>query len=142
MAKTTSIGRLYRMDPARRRLVLRAAAAVTAASAAVALLPFRRAIRFGSSPVGGAQRVAPSECVWAVEAAARRLPWRTMCIQKGLAAQRLLRESGTDARLHYGARHHPETGKLEAHVWVSAGGSIVIGGDEAGEFAELGVYPS
>jgi hypothetical protein len=76
-----------------------------------------------------------------VEAAGRRLPWRTVCIEKGLAAQRLLRQGGADARLHYGARHS-DTGKLEAHVWVSVEDTVVIGGEEADGFAELGVYPS
>jgi hypothetical protein len=134
--------RLYRMDPQRRRLALRAAATLTAASAAVALLPFRRAIRFGSSQLGTRSGLSPSDCVWAVEAASRRLPWPTKCIQKGLAAQHLLRREGVDGRLHYGARHHPETGKLEAHVWVSVDGEIVNGGEEAPSFAELGCYPS
>jgi hypothetical protein len=123
-------------------LLLRASFALSMASAAVALLPFRRAIQIGSVPlVSGQKRWRSEDCVWAVEAAARRLPWRTMCIQKGLAAQRLLRRSGTDARLHYGARHHPQDGKLEAHVWVSVEDKIVIGGDEADDFAEVGVFP-
>jgi hypothetical protein len=140
MTRTTPLMRLYRMDRARRRLVLRAAATLTAASAAVALLPFRRAIAFGSAPLGAPAGPATSDWIWAVEAAARRLPWPTKCIQKGLAAQRLLRRSGTDARLHYGARHHPDTGKLQAHVWITVDGQAVIGGEEAEGFAELESY--
>ena len=70
----------------------------------------------------------------------RRLPWRTKCIEKGLAVQRLLRSGGVDALLHYGARH-AENGMLEAHVWVSVDGETVIGGDEAPGFAELAQYP-
>lgn len=132
--------RLYRMDPARRRLVLRAAATLSAASAAVALLPFRRAIRFGSAALGPRGGTSPEAMVAAVEAAATRLPWRTMCIEKGLAAQRLLRRGGTDAQLHYGARHDPETGRLEAHVWVTVDGVAVIGGEEAGGFVEIESY--
>lgn len=114
---------------------------LAAASAGLALLPFRRAIRFGSIELGRAG-IAPDagECVWAVETAARYLPLRTMCIEKGLAVQRLLRQSGADARLHYGARHHAQSGKLEAHVWVSLDGVILIGGEEAHGFAEVAVY--
>jgi hypothetical protein len=55
--------------------------------------------------------------------------------------QRLLRRGGVDARLHYGARGNGGAGNLEAHVWVSVGGRILIGGDEAAGFAELAVYP-
>jgi hypothetical protein len=133
--------RLYRMDPERRRLVMLAAATLAAASAAVALLPFRRALSFGNAPLGA--RSGPPAHAWvaAVEVAARWLPLRTMCIEQGLAAQRLLRRHGIDARLHYGARHHPDGGKLEAHVWVSVGGAAVIGGEEAADFREIATFP-
>jgi hypothetical protein len=64
-----------------------------------------------------------------------------MCIEKGLTVQRMLRAAGADAVLHYGARHHPDTRKLQAHVWVTVGGKAVIGGEEAPEFAPVAVYP-
>jgi len=134
--------RLHRLGRQRQLLLLRAALVLSVASCAVALLPFQRAIRIGPVPLGDSRhRLQPEDCVWAVEAVAWRLPWRTMCIEKGLAVQRLLRRSGTDARLHYGARHHPETGRLEAHVWVTVAGSTVIGGEEARDFVEVATYP-
>jgi hypothetical protein len=142
MTRSTLLSRLHRLGPARRRLLLRSVLAVTAASLAVALLPFRRAILFGSVPLGPRTGHVPSECAWAIEAAARRLPWRALCIEQGLAAQRLLRRAGIDARLHYGARHEPGEANLEAHVWVTVDGRPVIGGDEAGDFAEIASYPS
>lgn len=141
MGKAGILARLHRLGAKRRALLIRAMVALTGASAAVALLPFRRAIRFGTverRPAAG--ELDAGDCVWAVETAARYLPWRTMCIEQGLAAQRLLRSAGADARLHYGARHHPETGKLEAHVWVSLGGATVIGGEQAVNFAEVATY--
>ena len=125
----------------RRQVLLRAAAILTAASATVALLPFRTAIRFGSVPLNHRGNVTLEECVWAIEAAGRRLPWRTVCIEKGLAAQRMLRGAGIDAVLHYGARHADGSGKLQAHVWVSVAGETVIGGEEAANFAEIATYP-
>lgn len=141
--KVKTFKRFHRLGQERQGLLLRAAAILSAASGAVALLPFNRAIRLGSVAVReNRRRLRGEDCVWAVEAAAWRLPWRTMCIEKGIAVQRLLRQSGTDARLHYGARHHPVTGKLEAHVWVTVDGEIVIGGEEAAGFAEVGVFPS
>src|SRR5689334_14057452 len=124
--------RLRRLNGERRRLLLRAAALLILASAAVALLPFRRAIRFGCVPPGDARR-STEDVVWAVEAAALRVPGRTMCIEKGLVVQRLLRLGGVEAILHYGARHHGETCKLEAHVWVTVDGRPVIGGAESGQ---------
>jgi hypothetical protein len=69
------------------------------------------------------------------------MPWRTVCIEKGIAVQRLLRKSGIDAMLHYGARQDAQSGNLEAHVWVTVGESPVIGGEEAKKFSQIAVYP-
>ena len=132
--------RLRRLNGARKRLLIQAVALLALASAGAALLPFRRAIRFGCVARGDRQ-TAIDDVVWAVETASRRVPWRTMCIEKGLVVQRLLRLAGVDAILHYGARHHDETRKLEAHVWVIVGGTAVVGGAEAGEFASIATYP-
>jgi hypothetical protein len=107
------------------------------------LLPFRRAIVRGSTPLGeaGDREGRVEALVWAVEAAARRLPWRTLCIEQGLAAQRMLRRRGIDARLHYGARNDQSASRLEAHVWVTVGDVPVIGGSEAARFAAIATYP-
>ena len=134
------VSRLQQLAPERRRLLMRACILLTVASAAVAALPFRWAIRLGPVPLGGQRRLSVEDAVWAVQAAARQLPWRTVCIEKGIALQRMLRSSGFDAVLHYGARHHDVTGALEAHVWVTLDGTAVIGGEEAANFAELARY--
>ena len=133
--------RASRLSGERKRLILRATLLLGLASAAVALLPFRRAIRLGSVPLGKRRLASAEDVVWAVEAVAKKLPWRAMCIEQGLVAQRMLRGCGIDALLHYGARHHPDTRKLEAHVWVSVNGVDVIGGDEAAGFALVASYP-
>lgn len=120
---------------------MKAFVALTAASVAVAILPFRKAIAFGSVPLHRRSDVTLDDCVWAIEAVGRRLPWRTMCIQKGLALQRLLRSGGVDAVLHYGARRSADSGALEAHVWVSVSAQTIIGGEEAPGFAEVAAFP-
>jgi len=135
-----AIMRMNQLNPERRALLVRAAVALTAASVAVAFLPFRAAIRFGCV-TGGPRKLDVRDCVWAIEVAALRLPWRTKCIEQGIATQRLLRRAGIDAVLHYGARHAPDSGKVEAHVWVSVADKTIIGGEEARDFAELAEYP-
>jgi hypothetical protein len=132
--------RLSRLNPERRRLLLRATFLLAVASTGISVLPFRRAIRFGCVNVSDGS-ASIDDVVWAVEAAARRVPWRAMCIEKGLVAQRMLRSSGIDAVLHYGARHNQDGGKLEAHVWVTVGRQAVIGGAEAAGFAAVARYP-
>lgn len=131
-----------RLSPPRRRAVREAVVTLMAVSLALQLLPFRRAIRFGSVGLGERrQEVSVVDIVWAVEAAARRLPWRVVCLHKGLAAQRLLRSAGIDALLNYGIRNEKPADKLEAHVWVTVRGQAVIGGDEATGFARVATYP-
>ena len=140
MTKAGSLVRLSRLRGDRRRLLARAAFWLTLASAAVAFLPFRSAIRLGLAPIGTRGSAEPEEVAWAIEAAARRLPWRTACIEKGLVAQRMLRAAGVGAMLHYGARHGL-AGKLEAHVWVTVDGRPIIGGEEAVGFGPVATYP-
>jgi Transglutaminase-like superfamily len=132
--------RLRRLSGEQKRLLVGAIALLALASAGVSLLPFRRVIRFGCVPPLN-RRASIDDVVWAVEAAARRVPWRTMCIEKGLVVQRMLRSGGLDAILHYGARHHDETHKLEAHVWVTVGGRAVIGGADVDKFVAIASYP-
>jgi len=141
MTHAMLLTRLYNLPGERRRLVIRASAALAVATVAVAILPFRRAIELGSIPVGDRTDFTPEEYVWAVEAAARRLPWHSVCIQKGIAIQRLLRGSGIDAILHYGARREQTSGQLEAHVWVTVASQVVAGGEEAPGFAEVATFP-
>jgi hypothetical protein len=140
-ARSTPIETFHRLSSEQRWLLLRAVRVLSTASAIVAVLPFKRAVSFGCVLRRQNRGAAVGDFVWAVTAAAKRLPWRTKCIEQGLAVQRMLRQSGVDAVLHYGARHDPQSGRLEAHVWVSVGGETIIGGEEASGFAEIAAYP-
>lgn len=141
-SRTERFRRPHRLDHRRWFLLARAGLSLSFISAALAIMPFRLVIRMGLLPLGQAQRVAADDIVHAIELAASRLPWRIRCIEKALAAQRMLRSAGIDAILHYGARHHPVTGALEAHVWVTVNEHFVIGGREASGFAVLASYPA
>jgi hypothetical protein len=78
---------------------------------------------------------------WAVEAAARRLAWRPLCFERGLAAHMMLRRRGQPSVLHYGARSDGSLGP-SAHVWVRLGARDVVGGEEAALFATLATFPA
>src|SRR5688572_33190175 len=58
----------------------------------------------------------------AVDRAARRVPWRSVCLDQGLAAHWMLRRRGQRSLLHYGIGKAGE--RLAAHVWVSLGDQI------------------
>ena len=131
------------------RLLAEALATLAWASAAIANKPFAQVAAIaGSRPVRGAP-ASPAEIdrvVQAVEAWARRVPWRTVCFQQGLAAHLMLRRRGVASRMHYGVSQAvektPGDKGLGAHVWVSVGDRLVIGGEEAERFACLATYPA
>ncbi|MEO8113933.1 MAG: lasso peptide biosynthesis B2 protein, partial [Phenylobacterium sp.] len=77
---------------------------------------------------------------WAIVAVARRLPWRALCFEQGLAAHWMLRRRGTPATLHYGVAGSAEAG-LKAHVWVRDGQRAIVGCELADRFTELAVFP-
>jgi hypothetical protein len=95
-------------------------------------------IRRGSSSVRHDADL--KEIRWAIEAVAVRVPWRAVCIQKGVAAQLMLRRRKLPAALHYGISTHT-SGSLEAHVWVTSGSHAVVGGETADRFACVAVFP-
>ena len=145
MRITRPLERLRQLGWRQRLLLVEAMALLAAASVAIKLLPFRRAVKLGahdttSMPRSGDQAALVSEARWSVEAAARRLPWRAVCFQQGIALQSMLRRRGIDARLHYGVRYEASNA-LEAHVWICDGDTIVIGGEQAPKFKLLAVYP-
>lgn len=143
----SDLRRLKRMDWGNRALLLEAAAALTSASLAIRLLPFRRlAGRLSEGGSGGAGRSLNARheikrVRWAIESCAQRLPWRIVCFQKGLALHRLLQRRGVPTMLHYGVAQNPERG-LTAHVWVTFEGEAIIGGEEAIGYTCLATFPA
>ena len=132
--------RFRELGPARQRLLREALVNLLKASIALRALPFRRAIRWGSISLGPATGSA-EDCVWAVIAVSRRVPWRSVCIHNGLAVQRMLRARGLDARLHYGIGKDEAEGALQAHVWITLDDRTLIGEFEERRFSPVAVYP-
>lgn len=126
-------------------LLSEATVSLAVASAAIASLPFSRLSAWMSRPARvGNRNEAEAEAVvakirWAIEATAWRLPWRTVCFQKGLALHWMLQRRQLDSQLRYGVNQ--SAGELRAHVWVSWRGRDVIGGEGAHEFTCLAAYP-
>src|SRR6476661_3546051 len=139
--------RLPRLDRLTRQdwlLAGEALASLAWASVAIAFLPFRKVADMASGaparPDESLDAGLPKRIRWAVDAWGRRVPWRAVCFQRGLAAHRMLRRRGYDSILHYGVAQREEKG-LSAHVWVSLDGRAVIGGEEAPEFTCLATFP-
>jgi hypothetical protein len=110
------------------------------------MLPFRRivSVAAGVPQEGDRAQRASAEIArvrWAIEACGRRLPWRIVCFQKGLALHKLLGRRGIATSLHYGVAQDSDRG-LTAHVWVTHKGEPVIGGEEAVGYTCLATYPA
>jgi len=126
-----------------RLLLVEALLTLALASLAIKLLPFRKVVGAAASAdrsVGPADSMVETtrKTVWAVNAWARRVPWKAVCFQRGLAVHVMLRRRGVPSHLHYGVS---QADGLKAHVWVSAAGLDVIGGQEAAGFTCLATYP-
>ncbi len=129
-----------------RLMLMEATLCLAAAAIAVAILPFRHVARWASRrgrraiPSADARRAAADGVRWAVQACARRVPWRALCFEQGLAAQFMLRRRGVPAILNYGAAPDAQNG-LAAHVWVKDGAVDIVGGEVAARFAVLATFP-
>ena len=109
-----------------------------AASTAVRAVPFRRLAAMLRQPSPGRNSAPPQEIAAicrAIRAWSRRLPWRTLCFEQGLAAHWMLRRRGFESTLYYGAANLD--GKLKAHVWVRSGARAVVGRENAADYALL-----
>ena len=142
MAVPVPRSRLARLGPSEWLLLAEALATLAVASLAIALLPFRTVAAAASRPLckpAAARTDSVARARWAVQAWARRVPWRTVCFQRGLALHWMLRRRGIGSVLLYGAKRGDEG--LAAHVWIDVAGETVIGGEEAADFACLARFP-
>jgi hypothetical protein len=62
----------------------------------------------------------------AVTTAARNVPWNAVCLPQAMAAKAMLARRGCGSSFHLGADFDAQ-GKLIAHAWLVAGGTIVVG---------------
>lgn len=137
------LARLYRR---RHDLPLAVEAAIWLLLARVLLvvLPFRRvaALLAPAPGRGGRAPDRPRQIArtrWAVTVLAKRVPWRAVCLQQAIAAQRLLWRRGVESDLYLGAARKPD-GALAAHAWVLAGDDPVVGVETAAGFSCVAVF--
>lgn len=138
------LAQIRSLSSAERLLLVEAVAMLAIASFLVALAPFRRIAALAGHP----GRPSPDPAVqarqiravsWAVQAGARRVPWRAKCIEQGFAAHWMLRRRAVPTVLHYGVARRDDG--LIAHVWVRSGDADVIGCENLADFAEVAQFP-
>ncbi|MDF8332458.1 lasso peptide biosynthesis B2 protein [Novosphingobium cyanobacteriorum] len=145
----TDFLRKFRRCSNRERLMLaEALLLLLVAALTLRFVPFRRV----GSLISGSVNVLPDAqrrtdiawlVAWAVDRAAKRSPLRSMCFERGLAAQWMLRRRGVDGTLFFGVAPRPMGQKaLDAHVWVRAEGLDVTGTPAPGQYAVLATFPA
>jgi hypothetical protein len=128
-----------RLAPARLALHAEAVCAVVLASLAIRLLPFPRVVALGSRPKrvhGESADVAALR--GPVRGWASRVPWRALCFETAVALRMMLARRGIASTLHYGIASEDV---LKAHVWLSLGQTVVVGGDGAADYTEVATFP-
>ena len=135
--------KFLRLSPPDRALLTEAVGRLCAATLLLRVLRFSRvAPRLGrhmaESP-RAEDRVAAAGALrirWAVETAARHLPWKPVCLPQAVAAQWMLRRRGIASTLYLGI--DPASG-YDAHAWVRAG-SIIVTGPRPDHFAVVSSF--
>lgn len=139
----SALARLSRLSNGDRLLLAEALVALASARLALRTLPFRTVADRAARPPARRTPIDPEADIlrtrWAIRAAARRVPFRAMCLEQGLAASRLLGRRGIGCTLYYGVRRSPDAG-LQAHLWVRAGERDVIGTEGLESFSLLAEY--
>ena len=77
---------------------------------------------------------------WALGAAAARVPWRSDCLLRAMAADRWLRRHGHQPEFFLGVNTDATTG-FGAHAWLRCSGIIITGG-ESTEYTQLLAPPA
>ncbi len=122
------------LSASERRLLLEAVIDHCLARVAILVLPFRwigpiLGRHMGESPdtVEPEQNEVGERVRWAVNAVARRVPWKSTCLVESIAAKLMLRRRGIPCTLYLGAARD-DSRQICYHAWVRSGDSIVAGG--------------
>jgi hypothetical protein len=134
----SSVPSTRRFAPVQLALHAEALGAILLASLAIRLLPFPRVTALGARPARRGKPVPIAVLRGPVRGWARRVPWRSLCFESAVALRMMLARRGIGSTLHYGAAQKKG---LKAHVWLSVGEDVVIGGSAAHGFAEVGTFP-
>lgn len=80
----------------------------------------------------------PKDVAWAVSAMSYHVQWNTLCLDRALAAKKMLNRRGYPCTLYLGLIQDPEKGMV-AHAWLRCGKRWVSGGSGKG-YAITGIY--
>jgi hypothetical protein len=106
------------------------------------VLSRRLGVAMHESPLADDERRRPllRRMRWAIDAVSRRVPWRCMCLERGVAATMMLRTRGIDSTFYLGVAREADGGPVRAHAWVRCGTYFVTGGEDHSRFAVVSTF--
>jgi len=136
---------LLALNGADRWLLLQAIFWLAIARLMLVLVPFRW-LSGRLSGRGSQQPVAPAPELlrrigWAVDVAARHVPWRADCFPQALTGRMLLQRRGHASTIHIGVVNEAGRG-LSGHAWLTCGDVVVTGGADLHHYAVLHRIPA
>lgn len=124
-------------------LLLEALLFLLTARLLLGLIPVPRLVGLLSRPLHGAAETSSPVQDQAIASVHDAILWvwrrgwlRDRCFHRAIAAHLMLRRRNIPTRFHYGAATLPERG-LTGHVWLTAGETFVVGGDQASRYRHL-----
>lgn len=75
----------------------------------------------------------------AIRRVARHVPWKSVCLDQAMAAQRMLSRRRLSSTLYFGMEKSLN-GEWNAHAWVRCGSEWVIGYEPERHFTVVGTY--
>jgi hypothetical protein len=141
------LGRLRSLSPQERWALIEAMVSLVLARISM-LMPFRWLARLlgGLEPgmgrfiaiLGADEREAALEVRRAVLRIAERLPWRSSCLVRAVAARIMLRRRHLPSLVQFGVGRTPT--EFSAHAWVRCGEIDVVGAETAADFAPIAAF--
>ena len=130
------LGKFVKLSSKERRALLEAVLGLGAARLVVLCLPFRRVSPYlgkhmAQSPTETApeEREAATLVSWAVNTAARHLPWECWCLARAMTGKWMLNRRGVSSTVYLGLTRGEEK-KLAAHAWLRSGDVVLTGAHE------------
>lgn len=143
----------------RQRLILiEAGLGLLAAVLSVKLIPFRRLAAWSSRPLPSGKAMPPVTAdpdtlradpdfrtAWQtgrlVAIAARKVPFKAVCLPQALVGQGMLRRRGVPTEIVYGVKRQAPGGGIEAHAWLEYRGQGFLGHEVAPAHTEIARFP-
>jgi hypothetical protein len=116
--------------------------------AAILMLPFRRIVRICGlhtcSPVESFSIIKnslPERIGWAVNAAAVRTPWESVCLGQALAGMAMLKRRSLPGLLCLGvAKNESGPDVMAAHAWLRSNDTVLTGNSGLDRYSVIACY--